>query len=184
MRRNCYTIKRKFIFDFKFNHFMTKTYLSLGSNIGNRQENLAIAIAEIEKTIGAVLRLSPIYETESWGFDSYYFLNQVVEVSTSLDPHTLLSQCLETEKQMGRIRTNQEGYLPRIIDIDILLYDDLVLEERNLIIPHPRIKERKFILIPLNDIIPNYLHPVLQKTISQLLKDCRDGGEVRRFESV
>jgi deoxyguanosine kinase len=158
---------------------MAIVYLSLGTNIGNRQANLADAVNKICKTIGEVREKSGIYETGSWGFESDNFLNQVIEVETAINPHSLIADCLQIEKVMGRDRSNKTGYSPRIIDIDILFYDDLIVQEENLVIPHPHIQERKFILIPLNEIIPDYIHPVLQKTISRLLHDCKDEGIVQ-----
>lgn len=158
---------------------MAIVILSLGTNIGNRQANLANALIEIEKKIGKIKFLSSIYETDAWGFESDSFLNQVVQVKTSFDPQTLINGCLGIEKELGRVRIEGSGYSSRIIDLDILFYDDLILQEEKLVIPHPYIQERRFILVPLNEIIPNYIHPVLHKKISQLLADCYDDGMVK-----
>jgi deoxyguanosine kinase len=158
---------------------MAIVFLSLGSNIGNKQANMASALTEIEKRVGVVCQKSAIYETGAWGFESDNFLNQVIEVRTGLNPHLLINSCLEIEKEMGRERNNHIGYSSRIIDIDILFYDDLVLLEENLVIPHPHIQNRKFILVPLNEIIPHFKHPKLQKSISQLLIECQDKGMVQ-----
>lgn len=161
---------------------MASVYLSLGSNTGNRQAFLTQALTNIEDRIGAIEQKSSLYETGSWGFVSDNFLNQVVEVTTALAPLALIVQCLDIEKGMGRERNNQEGYSPRVIDIDILFYDELILQEEQLVIPHPHIHTRRFILVPLNEIAPELTHPVLHNTISQLLAECSDEGMVTVFE--
>jgi 2-amino-4-hydroxy-6-hydroxymethyldihydropteridine diphosphokinase len=160
---------------------MAKVYLSLGSNIGNRQANLAKAVAEIGRRIGAYCSSSGVYETGAWGFDSANFLNQVIFIETRLSPQSLIALCLEIEKEMGRTRNSDKGYASRVIDIDILFYNDLILNVENLIIPHPHIQDRRFILIPLHDIASSLRHPVLNKTVSELLAECSDEGMVTVF---
>jgi 2-amino-4-hydroxy-6-hydroxymethyldihydropteridine diphosphokinase len=153
---------------------MNRIYLGIGSNLGNRSANLEGAVNRIEKMIGHVVKSSSVYETEPWGFNSkQMFLNSVIEAETILSPDELLKTIHELESILGRKR-GEKQYASRVIDIDILLYDDLVVVEKNLVIPHPLMQERKFVLVPLCDIAPDLVHPVLKKTISVLLKECRD----------
>lgn len=133
-------------------------YLGLGSNIGNRQEKLRQSIEKIRQEIGEVVRQSSVYETKPWGFDSpHLFLNACICVLTSLSPNQLLISTQKIEKQLGRLKktTIHGHYTDRIIDIDILLYDNIEVSEKNLIIPHPLIKEREFVMKPLFEICPN-----------------------------
>jgi len=160
---------------------MALVYLSLGSNRGDRQAFLTQALANIEDRIGAIVQKSSLYETGSWGFISDNFLNQVVGVNTELEPLVLIAECLDIEKSLGRERNNQEGYSPRGIDIDILFYDEMILREEQLVIPHPHLHTRRFILVPLNEIASELTHPVLHSTISQLLAECNDKGVVTVF---
>lgn len=160
---------------------MARTYIILGSNMGNRQQSLERASGTIHAEVGPVLNQSSIYETEPWGFDHpNKFLNQVLEVETSMDPESLLHRLLEVEKMAGRTR-DVERYSPRTIDIDILFYNNLILNSKSLIIPHPRMENRKFALIPLCELTPSFRHPVLNKTVRQLLTDCKDASDVRIF---
>lgn len=141
-------------------------YLSLGTNLGDRLANLQAAIAALRP---AVLPddCSPVYETPPWGFeDQPAFLNQVIRGHTDLQPRELLQHLKEIESSMGRQPAIRYG--PRIIDIDILFYDRLVLETGNLTIPHPHLGERAFVLVPLADLAPSLCHPVLDKTIREL----------------
>lgn len=141
-------------------------YLGLGSNLGDRRANLQAALAAFPPQL-EVLATSPIYETEPWGYrDQDEFLNQAVLVSTDLAPAELLVFLKGLEKQLGRVPTFKNG--PREIDIDIIFYDDAVIEEEGLHIPHPHMAERVFVLAPLNDIAPDFPHPILQKKVSQL----------------
>ena len=133
-------------------------YLGLGSNIGNRQEKLRQSIEKIRQEIGEVVRQSSFYETKPWGIDSpHLFLNACICVLTSLSPNQLLISTQKIEKQLGRLKktTIHGHYTDRIIDIDILLYDNIEVSEKNLIIPHPLIKEREFVMKPLFEICPN-----------------------------
>ena len=160
---------------------MTRTFLGLGSDTGDRVKNLSDALAHIEKSIGKIIRNSSVYETEPWGFESEMkFLNQVVEVETVLSPSGLLGRILRIEAELGRLRTGS-GYTSRIIDIDILLYGNDIINEGSLIVPHPRFHERKFVLVPLNEIAPDLIHPVYNKKICILLKECKDESEVVIF---
>ena len=139
----------------------------MGTNLGDRQANLQRAIVEIEQNIGSILDCSSVYETEPWGVtDQPSFYNQVLKVATSLDPLQLLTATLAIEKEMGRVRTGRYG--ARIIDIDILFFEDLVIETAQLTIPHPRITERNFVLAPLAEIAPDLVHPMSHQTISAI----------------
>jgi deoxyguanosine kinase len=156
---------------------MKKVFLSLGTNLGKKREYLSAATQEIARKIGNCTLISGIYETEAWGFESENnFLNQVIEITTNLEPSVLISQCLEIEKELGRERNNSGKYESRIIDIDILFYGDEVIHSENLQIPHPHLHKRRFILKPLNEIAPDMIHPALGKSISKLLTECTDTG--------
>ncbi len=157
-------------------------YLITGTNLGNRMANLQHAAAEIEQNIGQILTRSSVYETEPWGItDQPSFYNQVLKVATTLAPLPLLTATLAIEKEMGRIRA--ERYGARIIDIDLLFFDNLVIETQQLTIPHPRITERNFVLAPLAEIAPNMVHPVLQQTISEIWKAGKDTLGVKKVTS-
>lgn len=153
---------------------MHRTFLLLGSNLGDRQFMLEEAICRIIRDIGQVINASGVYETEPWGFISFdYFLNQVIEVSTDLKPYQLLKAIQHIEKELGR--TSSGGrVLPRFIDIDILFFDDLILQDPTLIIPHPRLHKRLFALTPLAEIAGNVIHPVYGLAIGELMKRCED----------
>jgi 2-amino-4-hydroxy-6-hydroxymethyldihydropteridine diphosphokinase len=153
---------------------MPIVFLGLGSNLGNRIENLRSAIIGLEPEARAI-RCSPVYETPPWGYeDQPRFLNQVVKVETELAPGDLMEQIKEVENNIGREETFRYG--PRSIDIDILFYDDLVIDSPPLIIPHARIPERAFVLIPMADLDPGYLHPKLDETIENLLEKVNREG--------
>lgn len=159
---------------------MEGVYILLGSNEGNRTERLHLAIQEIEKLCGPLVRQSALYETAAWGLeDQPDFLNQAIYIHTALSPQTLLQQTLSIEKSMGRLRVVKWGQ--RTIDIDIIFYGDQIVQENNLVIPHPMMQERRFVLTPLNEIASSFVHPVLHKTVSILLEECPDKLEVRRI---
>ncbi|WP_145477379.1 2-amino-4-hydroxy-6-hydroxymethyldihydropteridine diphosphokinase [Staphylococcus warneri] len=148
---------------------MVKAYLGLGSNIGDRVHQLQQAIRIIDQyQYIDVTSISPIYETEPVGYtDQPQFLNLCIEIETTLNPQELLKRCLETEEALHRVRKIRWG--PRTLDVDILLYGNEIIEEDNLIIPHPRMTERAFVLIPLNDIASKHIEPRSQKLIENLV---------------
>ena len=140
-------------------------YFSLGSNIGDRQSNLINCIKLIEEKAGNINLVSSIYKNSAQGFDGDYFYNLCLEITTSKNPQQLLSIILKIEQEMGRKSRDSKNYESRIIDIDIILFDDLVLAEKNLKIPHPKFHERNFVLLPLFEINKNWIHPKLKKHI-------------------
>lgn len=159
---------------------MNNTYLLLGSNIGNSQQQLSAAIKQIDKKIGNVIRRSKLYVTAAWGNTNQPdFLNQVVQVQTNLSAKEALESILQIEEKMGRVRTVKNA--PRIIDIDILFFNREIIREKELTVPHPEIQNRRFVLIPLNELSPALKHPVLNKNIHQLLLTCKDTLNVKKF---
>lgn len=156
---------------------MSTAYLLLGSNLGNKEENLWQAIKLLKK-IGKVKKLSAIYETEPWGFsDDRNFFNLALSINTILNPYELITEILKIEISIGRKRQTKQ-WVAREIDIDIIFYEGLIINEEHLTIPHPQIKNRKFVLVPLKEIAPNFIHPVYRQSISELLKACPDESEV------
>lgn len=148
--------------------------------MGNSKSQLTTAILNIEKLIGCLTRQSGIYSTAAWGnLNQPDFLNQVIIVETKLSAHQSMQTILSIEKKMGRIRTIKNA--PRIIDIDILFFNKEIIEEAQLSIPHPQIQNRRFVLIPLNQLSPNLKHPVLKKSVHQLLIHCTDKLNVKKF---
>lgn len=151
-------------------------YLALGSNLGDRLANLEAALAALPPTVHLVAA-SSVYETPPWGYlDQPAFLNQVVKVETDLPPGELLTYLKALEVQLGRVDSVRYG--PRVIDLDILFYDDLVLEIPGLNIPHPRLHERAFVLVPLADLAPDLYHPVQGATVTELLQRIDSTGVV------
>lgn len=161
---------------------MSTAYLLIGGNLGNRKENLSTAISLITEQCGSLTRSSSIYETEAWGkTDQPSFLNQALEISTSLNARQLMRKILKIEEEMGRIRKEKLG--PRIIDIDILFFDNEIHDLRFLKVPHPEIQNRRFVLVPMAEINSYLQHPVFKKTIAELLEECPDLLNVKKFNS-
>ena len=161
---------------------MKNVFLGIGTNLGDRQNNLEKAVAGIEEFIGQVLKTSSVFETEPWGFHTKdKFLNMVVKVETVLDPNELLENAQMIESLLGRVR-GKKRYSSRLIDIDILFYEDLHLDDEDLKIPHPLLHKRKFVLVPLCEIAPEIIHPVLKKTVVELLELCEDKSDVKKYE--
>ena len=152
---------------------MSKVYLSIGSNKGNRSELINKAIDEIEKKVGIIISRSSIYQSKSWGFDSNDFYNLCLLIDTDIMPKSLLINLKKIEKSMGREDVDG-SYSDRLIDIDILFYDNITTDSEDLKIPHPKIEIRKFVLVPMLEIADDYVHPILNKTIKELYNDCSD----------
>ena len=160
---------------------MAKVYLSLGSNLGLRAENLKKARNLIDKKAGKIVVQSSLYESSPWGFDATnLFYNQIIVIESNKNPDLLLYIFKEIEQQLGR-KTNSDPdktYKSRRIDIDIIYYNDMIITNDKLSIPHPRMQHRLFVLVPLNEIAPDQFHPLFQKTTAELLENCKDQGQV------
>ena len=157
-----------------------KAYILLGSNMGNRKQFLSKAIKQITEQCGSLVKESSIYETAAWGNTKQAaFLNQVIVIETKLSADDLMKSLLVIETGLGRIRT--ENYGPRTIDLDILFFDELIYHSSTVTLPHSAMQDRRFVLIPLAELSPRKIHPVYQKTISRLLKECADKLEVKKF---
>lgn len=160
---------------------MNTVYLIIGGNLGDRIANLHEAILRIEAEVGLVSKKSAVFETAAWGFtEQPAFLNQVIEVSTPMTAPEVLQAVLGIELEMGRIRISKLG--PRNIDIDILFYNNEVISSPNLQIPHPDLHNRRFVLVPLAELTPQLIHPVLNKTVIEMLNECPDILEVKQYE--
>jgi 2-amino-4-hydroxy-6-hydroxymethyldihydropteridine diphosphokinase len=153
------------------------SYLSIGSNLGDRKKNLDEAINHLKSKAGFVINTSKVYESEPWGLkDQNFFLNQVIKLKTTFSPQDLLKCCKNIEVKMGRSKSIKWG--ERNIDIDILYFSKLILNEDDLKIPHPLIQERKFVLLPLNELNKTFIHPSLNKTNYKMLEDCIDNSNI------
>jgi 2-amino-4-hydroxy-6-hydroxymethyldihydropteridine diphosphokinase len=160
---------------------MNISFLLIGGNEGDSASQLAKACEKIEGAGCKILRRSALYETAPWGkTDQNDFLNQALQIQTSLDAPALMDTLLEIEKIMGRIRL--EKYGSRIIDIDMLFFNEEIIHSPRLIIPHPEIQNRRFVLVPMEEIAPDHCHPVLRQSIRELLAACPDKGEVKRLK--
>lgn len=157
------------------------SFILLGSNLGDREAILESAVDMIEERCGSVVLMSSLYESEPWGFETEnLFLNQAIGVETSLEPHDLLSELLQIEAELGRVRQeNHQGYESRPIDLDVIYYDDMVIADEELIVPHPSMHKRRFVLEPLCEIAPDFIHPLFRESNRELLARCEDRLRVR-----
>lgn len=158
---------------------MNKVYLLLGSNLANPLHQLSVARNKISR-FAEIISESSVYQTKAWGkTDQPDFLNQVLLINTEQSPEGTLDHMLVIENSMGRVRSEKNA--PRLIDIDILFYNSDIVREKNLSIPHPRIAERRFVLIPLHEIAHDYIHPVSNLSVAELLSECTDPLQVKRY---
>ena len=159
------------------------TYLSLGSNQGDKLKTLQNAIHDIAENIGAIQKISSVYKTSSWGYEGEDFYNICIGVSTYLQPENLLKKLLGIENKYGRERKKTNGYSDRKIDIDILLFDNEIIFSKEVTIPHPRMLERKFVLVPLVEIAKNTLHPIEKKQLVSCLNNCSDASLIEKISA-
>lgn len=159
-----------------------KVYIILGSNIGDKKNYIDKACIEIEKVIGNIELYSSYYQTSPWGFESNdEFLNRAITVCSTLDPNEIMTILLEIEGDLGRVRSDAgAGYQSRTIDLDILLIDDLIINNELLVVPHPRMTERKFVLVPLAEIAGGFIHPEKRISVNKLLSICEDVEDVTK----
>lgn len=158
--------------------------ISLGSNKGDRQENIQKAITLIKDHLGTLIAISPIYETPSWGYEDASYLNNAVCLSTKIQPLELMLALLKIEEQLGRKRSSNNSYEARCIDLDIILIEGLVIEHPKLQVPHPRMHLRKFVLQPLVDIAKTWLHETQHVSLSDLLNKCEDESQIKKYGEV
>lgn len=161
----------------KFNLGMNAVYLEIGGNQGNRLLNIKKAIHLISEELGEVYKQSSVYETPPWGFQSEQnFFNQILLVSTSLSATEVLAKTLQIEKSLGRVRA-KEQYSSRTMDIDILFFNNEIINTKELIVPHPRLHLRRFVLEPMFELNKDFKHPILNKTMEELLNECEDNSQ-------
>ena len=165
---------------------MTRCYILFGSNQGDKNQLLEQACALINIRCGMLVERSSLYSSEPWGFEAEeWFLNVLIVVETELEPDALMDRLMEIEKELGRVRHPEaKGYTLRTVDLDILYYGDYVIRTEKVTAPHPRLQDRRFALMPLCELIPDFLHPVLGISQEALLKKCADTGRVFRIDSV
>jgi 2-amino-4-hydroxy-6-hydroxymethyldihydropteridine diphosphokinase len=159
--------------------------IGLGTNVGDRLTNLREAVRFIDQSVGKIARCSEVWETEPWGYNSpnsFYNAVCVVRYERPDQIFSLMEQLLRIEQMMGRMRNETNTYEDRIIDLDLISFDDLVLQLDNIIIPHPKMHLRKFVLLPLEQIYPSWYHPVLEKTVRELISECPDKTVVRKTD--
>lgn len=160
--------------------FMDNVFLLIGGNLGNRLNNIKIAEGLIAKKIGSIAQKSNIYQTAAWGNNKQpHFLNKIIICSTNLTPQQVLKTIFEIETLFKRERHEKWG--ARTMDIDIIFYNDLVINSPSLTIPHPLVQQRRFALVPLNEVAPNFIHPILKTNVANMLANCLDRLEVEKF---
>jgi len=158
--------------------------LSLGSNQGNRLENIEHCIDLLHREVGTVVKVSSLFESDSWGFSSDSFYNCAVLIHTHKNPQKLLKNILKVEKKLGRVRTESSDYQPRVIDVDMISFDDEIIESESLQIPHKHLQDRLFVLLPMMEVVSDWTHPISQKSISDILKDCKDEGNCVKISKL
>ncbi len=174
-----------YLFCYYLNMTKTKTtYLSLGSNLGDKFNNLQDALFILHKRVGQISSISNVYQTPALGFDGDDFLNACISIETKMNPNRLLDTILQIETELGRTRSNQEGYQSRSVDIDIIYYEYEVINTEELTIPHPKLQERRFVLKPLAEVAPQFYHPILNKDTRNLLQECRDKSKVTQIPQL
>ncbi len=161
---------------------MNNALILLGGNLANSKQAIFDAENKFVNNNCKIINSSSFYGSEAWGFDSDDFINRVIEIKTELSPHNLLNLCQQIENELGRVRNDSIGYSSRIIDVDILFYNNEIHQEESLEIPHPRLHLRRFTLEPLNEKWSDKIHPIFNKSISKLLSDCEDDGKVWLIE--
>ena len=163
---------------------METAYVLFGSNMGDKNKIFAQACLYINNRCGRVVQVSSAYESEPWGFDAKeWFLNRVIVVETELDPEALMQQLLDIEAELGRVRHPEiQGYTSRTADLDILYYGNRIVLTDSLTIPHPRLHQRRFALLPMCEVAPQLVHPAFSFTQTELLRRCHDFSEVRKIE--
>jgi 2-amino-4-hydroxy-6-hydroxymethyldihydropteridine diphosphokinase len=160
---------------------MHQVFLGIGGNIGNKHDNFDKVYTFIKNELGKITKSSPVYETSPWGFEAKEdFWNQVLVIETEFLPDEVLKKIMKIENTFGRNRKN-ENYSSRKMDIDILYFDKLVIETENLTIPHPRISQRLFVLVPLAEIAADFIHPLLKLTSLEMLKNCDDSSVIKKL---
>ena len=158
--------------------------LSLGTNQGNRLENIERCIESLHNEIGTIIKISKLYETPSWGFESEKFYNCAVIMNTHKSAHQILEECLLLEEALGRIRTAAEGYQARIIDIDVIAFDEDIIASDKLQVPHPEMQNRLFVLLPMRDLNLDWRHPILQKYLHELLVLSEDKSNCKFIQNL
>ena len=161
---------------------MKLTYLSLGSNIGDKKNHLQSALNKIDRTIGNIISISSLYENPSEGFEGEMFYNCYISLETTFSAKELLKKLLVVEKEGGRVRSIDKGYVSRSIDLDILFYEDEIINSKDLIIPHPKLHQRKFVIKPLLEIAKGKIHPIIKKSILQMAEDLKDFSEIKKIK--
>jgi 2-amino-4-hydroxy-6-hydroxymethyldihydropteridine diphosphokinase len=158
--------------------------LSLGSNQGNRLENIEHCIDLLHQEVGTIVKVSSLFESDSWGFSSDSFYNCAVLIHTHKNPQKLLKNILKVEKKLGRVRTETSDYQPRVIDVDMISFDDEIIESESLQIPHKHLQDRLFVLLPMMEIVQDWTHPISQKSISDILIECKDKGNCVKISKL